>query len=434
MTFKTKLIIYIAENRFMFRILFLVITNLIGVACFAQNIKARADSLYQAKNFAAAAPVYLWVASLAEFKGTKAGSYYDAACCFALSNQPDSAFKYLNSAKELGWSNKTHLLKDTDLSPLHGTKQWEEFTNSMSEQKNWTDDPLKANLVTSDITNFWNAYDLVQKDTANRLEIYMQYYTDKGSPGLQDYFASKVGNMRSFVRGHDAKKKFYAAIRNNTLQVEKLKPQMITSFVKFKELYPQARFSNVTFVIGNWTSGGTASNNGMLIGTDQMSKTDDVPIDELNLWERNNFQPLENLPHIIAHELIHFNQDNLVQDTTLLSNALREGMADFFAELTSGRTSNERLHVWAKGKEKQVWDEFKKEMWLNRSGNWIANAKQETADRPADLGYWVGYMICKAYYQNATDKKQAAWDILNIKDYKAFYEKSKVEEMIVKIK
>ena len=400
----------------------------------AQNIKARADSLYQAKNFVAAAPVYLWAASLGEFKGMRASSYYDAACCFALSNQPDSAFKYLSKAKALGWSNKTHLLKDSDLSSLHGTQQWDEFTNSMTEQKSQTGDPLKANLVTSDITNFWYAYDLAQKDTANRLAIYRQYYIDKGSPGLQDYFAGKVGNMKSFMRGHDSKKRFYAAIRNNTLQVEQLKPQMIASFVKFKEIYPPARFSDVTFVIGNWTSGGTASNNGMLIGTDQLSKTDDVPVDELNLWEKNNFQPLQNLPHIIAHELIHFNQDGLGQDTTLLSAALKEGMADFFAELTSGKTSNQRLHVWVKGKEKQVWDDFKKEMWLNRSKNWIANAMQETADHPADLGYWVGYMICKAYYENAADKKQAAWDILNIQDYKAFYEKSKVDEMINKMK
>jgi hypothetical protein len=108
-------------------------------------------------------------------------------------------------------------------------------------------------------------------------------------------------------------------------------------------------------------------------------------------------------------------------------------MADFFGELISGKTSNERLHVWAKGKEMQVWEDFKKEMWLSRSRNWIANSNQETAGHPADLGYWIGYMICKAYYEKATDKKQAAWDILNIKDYKAFYEKSGVEEYLGKL-
>jgi len=108
--------------------------------------------------------------------------------------------------------------------------------------------------------------------------------------------------------------------------------------------------------------------------------------------------------------------------------SLREGMADFFAELISGKTANERLQIFAKGKEKQIWDDFKKEIWLNRAKNWIANSTQETADHPADLGYWVGYTICKSYYDNATDKKQAAFDILNIKDYKTFYQKSKADE------
>jgi uncharacterized protein YjaZ len=183
-------------------------------------------------------------------------------------------------------------------------------------------------------------------------------------------------------------------------------------------------------LIGNYTSAGTVSSRGLLIGVDQYSKTDDVPVNELNLWEKNNFQRIENLPHLIAHELIHFNQAGLASDTTTLAAALREGMADFFGELISGKTSNERLHVWVKGKEKQVWEDFKKEMWLNRSRNWIANSSQETPDHPADLGYWVGYMICKAYYNKAADKRQAVWDILNIKDYKAFYEKSGVEEYI----
>jgi hypothetical protein len=410
----------------------LSIVVLLGFTLSAQNIKAKADSLYQARNFSSAAPLYLQVASLTEFKTSMASNYYDAACCFALSNNSDSAFFYLKKAKELGWNNKTHLLKDEDLTTLHGTKQWKKFVKSMKEQKNWTDDPLKANLVTTDITNFWQAYDLAQKDTANRLAIYKQYYIDKGTPGLQDYFPGKVGNMKSFVTGHDRRAKFYAGIRANTLLVEKQKQQMIESFVTFKELYPAARFSNVYFVIGNFTSGGTASSNGLLIGTDQLSKTDDVPTAELNLWEKNNFQPLANLPHIIAHELIHFNQDNVAKDTTLLSAALREGMADFFAEMISGKTSNERLHVWAKGREKQIWEDFKKEMWLNRGRNWIGNSSQETADHPADLGYWIGYMICKSYYDNAADKKQAVYDILNIKNYKAFYEKSGVKDLFAK--
>ena len=69
-------------------------------------------------------------------------------------------------------------------------------------------------------------------------------------------------------------------------------------------------------------------------------------------------------------------------------------------------------------------------MFLNKASNWIANSAQETADKPADLGYWVGYMICKAYYEEMADKKQAVYDILHITDYRQFLEKSRLDEKI----
>jgi hypothetical protein len=416
-----------------YRICFFLLFTFLTVLASAQNFKARADSLYGAKNYAIAAPTYLKAAFYSDFRKLKAGNYYDAACCFALAGIPDSAFTYLQKAIELGWNNKEHLLKDGDLISLHDDRQWKKLVHNVHEPKTWTDDPQKTKLVTTDITNFWNAYDLAQKDTVNRLKIYREYYIDKGTAGLQDYFATKVWNMRSFVNGHDRRSRFYAAIRPNTLQVEALKPQIVASFVKFKEVYPKARFCDIYFVIGNYTSGGTVSPTGLLIGIDQMSRTDNIPMDELTLWEKNNYQPLQKLPHIIAHELIHFNQGSLSHDTTLLSAALVEGMCDFFAELISGETNIERQIVFAKGKEKQIWEDFKKEIWLNRGSNWIGNATQERPDHPADLGYWVGYIICKAYYEQAEDKKQAVWDILHISDYKSFLEKSHVEEYFSKI-
>lgn len=41
-------------------------------------------------------------------------------------------------------------------------------------------------------------------------------------------------------------------------------------------------------------------------------------------------------------------------------------------------------------------------------------------------GYYVGYLITRAYYRNAKDKRQAVHDILNIKDTRAFYAASGV--------
>jgi uncharacterized protein YjaZ len=47
-----------------------------------------------------------------------------------------------------------------------------------------------------------------------------------------------------------------------------------------------------------------------------------------------------------------------------------------------------------------------------------------SGEKPADLGYYVGYKICEAYYNQAKDKKQAVKDILTIQDYKQFLAKS----------
>lgn len=388
------------------------------------ELSKKADSLYKAKEFTMAATLYLHAAEQDEFKTFRRDEYYNAACCYALTGRTDSALSCLKLSFNYGNKDVAHLKEDADLVSLHPLPQWSEFVNSLGNLSASTSDPQKARLITTDIRNFWNAYDLAQKDTAHRSEIYKKYYLDMGTDGLQDYFAYKIKSMKNFVAAHDKKANFYAAIRKNTLTVEDQKLKMIGSFEKFKLLYPETRFPDIYFVIGAFTSGGTSTGNGLLIGLDQTSRSPDIPLDELNLWERNNFNDIDRLPSLIAHELIHFNQGGIADDTTLLHAVLIEGMADFIGELISGATANQRLHTWAKGKEERIWKSFEKEMYLNRSYNWIANSKQETADKPADLGYWVGYQICKAYYDKSADKKQAIYDMLNIKDFKGFYEKS----------
>ncbi|MGY0037835.1 gliding motility protein GldB-related protein [Pedobacter sp. NJ-S-72] len=49
-------------------------------------------------------------------------------------------------------------------------------------------------------------------------------------------------------------------------------------------------------------------------------------------------------------------------------------------------------------------------------------------ERPADLGYYIGFKITQSYYQNSKYKKEAINEILNVKDFKSFLEKSKYEE------
>lgn len=390
-----------------------------------------ADSLYKAKQYPGAAKYYLLTADNENLRALKKSHYYNAACCFALDGDKEKALTYLKlSVFQLGYKNLDHLQNDSDLNSLHEEKEWREIIQNLQGQKELMKDPLRAKLVTSDIYNFWNAWDAAQRDSSNNATIFRQLYFDKGSIGLEDYYALKIGSLESFVRNQNRKPKFYKAIRENTFKIDGMKEQMTTSFKKLKTLYPESSFPDIYFLIGRWNSAGTVSDNGLLLGVDQIVRTPDIPQEELILWEKNNFQELSRIPVIVAHELIHFQQNAMGDDTTLLCYAIREGMADFIGELISGENASKRQQEFAKGKRKKIWEDFKKEMYLDRAYNWIANGDQESADKPADLGYYMGYEICKSYYEQSPDKNQAIYDMLHINDYKAFLEKSKYEAKV----
>lgn len=415
----------------------IIIIALFSFAASAQNASAwsdKGDSAYLAKNYPLAIRYYQQYMSASKNGFNNAAAYYNIACCHALNNDSTNAWNNLDSALASGYKGYGHILVDTDLQLLHSNKaRWSNFFTLHEAANQKLKDPSKAALVTSDIHHFWEAYDVVQKDTAKAAAVFDELYFKKASAGLQDYYSLRIFSTEAFVANQKKKRNFYKAIRNNTLRVDEFKPQIKQSFVKLKDIYPQALFPDVYFLMGRWNSAGTVSANGLLIGTDMLSKTEDVPLEELNMWEINNYKSIDNLPYIVAHELIHYEQDHMAKDTTTLSASIREGMADFIGELISGKSSNPRLLAFAIGKEKKIWADFEKDMLLNRSQNWIANSGQERPDHPADLGYWIGYQICKSYYEEMPDKRKAVYDMLHIKNYKDFFIKSKYAERVTQL-
>ena len=45
-------------------------------------------------------------------------------------------------------------------------------------------------------------------------------------------------------------------------------------------------------------------------------------------------------------------------------------------------------------------------------------------DRPSNLGYTMGFLICKSYYENSTDKGEAIYELLNTDNFKKIIEGS----------
>lgn len=310
-------------------------------------------------------------------------------------------------------------------------------------------DPDRVKFVTSDIENFWRAFDLAlaEPNRDKRIAIFQSEYLDKGSAGLQDFVRLRIKSAKSLVETIEKLPKFYASVRPSTLRVARMERRMRRSFRKFKGLYPEAAFPHVYFVIGVANTGGTAAGSGLLIGAELYGLTPETPRAEFPAWFKTFFpdagderelqrlvdkaletalKPVERLPYIVAHESCHFNQ-NYPKQTTVLEKSIQEGSCDLVAELAAGAVINPSLKSYGDRHEADLWRDFRAEMGGKDLSKWMYNGFR-IKDRPGDLGYYMGYKISREYYRNAKDKRQAMADILNIKDFTDFLGKSRYGE------
>lgn len=279
-------------------------------------------------------------------------------------------------------------------------------------------DPDAARFVTSDIQLFWKAYDKATPE--NDLIVYRDEYLRKGSVGLKEFTRLRIGSSCSLVDTIGYAPKYYESLRGPSLKVASFEPQTRAAFRKLKEIYPAAVFPDVYFVIGRMSSAGTLSEKGLLIGVDMYGANSPGITDGLSSWHRAVLSSVDRLPYIVAHESIHYQQKYPVDaEPTLLSRSIREGAADFIAQLIAGDHINPHLHKYGDPIEKELWLEFEKEMHRTEVSNWLYQG-DKAKERPADLGYYIGYKIVESYYNNAADKRRAVQDVLEIKDFNAF--------------
>jgi len=389
----------------------------------SNSLLLRADSLYSSKSYPEAGRLYVQVANQGWLNNQRNTSFYNAACCYSRIGDKDAAFRNLRLAIKTGYRNKTHILVDSDLENLHQDSRWAPLINSVVPIQP-SGNPRSSKLITSDIGLFYKAFRLAIKDTANAAHIFKEKYFLKGSIGLQDFFRSKIRDTEIFAKFVLKNKDFYQSIESRLIKSDQLKEDIYSNFEKFKKLYPDAVFPNVYFVIGRVTSNGTASENGLLIGAELLARTD-ANAKLLNKKFPGWLMDFNHIPITVMHEIVHFNQGGLANEKTLLRYAITEGSAEFIDELITGKTDGGYNDF--RRREKAIWLDFKKAMYSDTYDDWLMAQEPK---RPRNGMYWAGYLICKSYYNQADDKVKAVRDILNIQDYKTFYEKSKVDDYI----
>lgn len=415
----------------------ILLSGLLAQLAMAQTI-SRADSLLtqaqvasQAKDYPGAIAAYQRVLQEPNTPSRYRGSsLYNIACYYGLLHDTTQARRYLAQAIRAGYVKANHIALDTDLNLLHSDRQWPRLLARARRREARTiiRRPEQVKLVTTDIDHFWHTYTAVHRDTAQAQALFRQAYFTKGSAGLQDYYRLKIKQDATFTRAILRRPQYYQSIQYTTIAIAAEKPHIVTAFRRFQQLYPAVHFQHIYFVIGGWAAGGTVSEAGLLIGADQMANGPGVNTSELTLLQRNRCEAVTNIPAIMVHELVHSNQGP--QDGTLLSYAINEGMADFVAELVTGHNPNQRLQSYGNAHEQELWQAFKQEMFGRDSHNWLANGRQETPDKPCDLGYYVGYRIVQAYYNQQVDKQQALRHILTLHDPQAFLGESGYEAIL----
>ncbi|MEO7456767.1 MAG: DUF2268 domain-containing putative Zn-dependent protease [Gemmatimonadaceae bacterium] len=291
-------------------------------------------------------------------------------------------------------------------------------------------DPAAAQFVTSDLTNFWAAYDAGGR-TGNA-SAFQQLYLENASTGLNDFIARRTLTASSIATMVTAYPRYFAAIRTRNLQLAAnsvVIERAREGFRRIKALYPASVFPPVTLLIGRFSTGGTTSENGMLIGTEFYSAGSDTPLDELGVFQHDNVMAEDSLPIIIAHEHVHILQSRARGVfahgiKTLLDQALIEGSADFVGSLASGGNINARLWAYALPREGALWAEFSAQMHGTDVSRWLYNQLSTSTDRPGDLGYFIGYRIAESFYNRATDKTAALRDIIEMANSDEFLARS----------
>jgi hypothetical protein len=358
---------------------------------------------------------------------------YDTACSLALAGEKEKAFQFLNRAIEVGWRQTEHMKNDSDLSSLRDDPRWATAIAASDERQDRFikdhGDPKRTRFITEDIGRFWKAYDkAMSAPPEGRVAIFQREYIASGTVGLKDFGRSGRLEAKTLAKMVESHKSFYAAIRPLTVDIGRQRGEAIEAFRKLKELYPAAIFPDAYFIIGQMQSGGTASDNGLLMGAEMFARAAGVPTGELNDWQKNAIMEQREIPPLVAHESIHFQQKYPIQ-TGLLCQCLKEGGADFLGELVSGRliTRMRETHQWANARERELWDEFQKDMDGGATSRWLYGGSGKDG-RPVDLGYWIGYKISEAHYKNSEDKKRAVQEMLVMNDCKGFLKASRYAE------
>ncbi len=277
---------------------------------------------------------------------------------------------------------------------------------------------FKSQIVTTDLDNFWLAFDQISQstDSVERLKLINELYIDQGTEGLKGFMAVRRYTDKEFVNNIINYPQYWQSIRGNMALVAQAEAQIEQYLANLKAIYPDLKPANIYFSVGAFRSGGTYDGPKVLLGAEYLLAQPNSFLEELPAIIRNTI--LEYAPYDIAltaiHEYIHTQQTSW-EDKTIIHLCVAEGVAEFISTLLTEKPLSPPVK-FGKANPQRVMDRYMIEILRNDDiWNWLWS-ENENELKVKDLGYYIGYEICERYYLNATDKQQAIKDLIEL-DY-----------------
>lgn len=276
-------------------------------------------------------------------------------------------------------------------------------------------------VKTTDIAHFWEAYDQIAatNDSEQQKKALQTLFWDKASTGQEAMFAVRDYTLEDYLKVIKEYPKFWESIRKNTLDVELFAPRLQSGIDSLKKVYPNLRPATIYFTVGALRSNGTTRDSLVLIGSelalaDSKTNFEELGKDFSHLKAFFEGNPKDNLVFLNTHEYVHTQQHTTIGNS-LLAQTLIEGVAEFVAEKALGTSSPNPQLKFGEEHESEIKRAFSKEMTSPLVSNWFWN----TTDNQfgiRDLGYFVGYKICEAHYNQTSNKKLAIKEMIEL-DY-----------------
>jgi hypothetical protein len=285
---------------------------------------------------------------------------------------------------------------------------------------------LRVSYAYDDIARFNAVYpELAESEDAEKL--LQERYIDPGSAALGDYIARYQLKPLQWIKAIEKRPRYFGSFADLVDRLRAEEPQIDAAYDRLRTFYPTARPLRVNYVIGPMLAGGIQAASGVIVSAEIYGRRPDT--DSFEFSSRSRLYPTQKVAPIVIHEFAHSMQMDLQgrdayiaiygDRKSLLAIAIREGTADFIAALSTGETINPAAHAYGEPRQAQLWPLFQREMQGKETGDWMFYKPKAHSDWPRDLGYFMGYKIVEAYYNNADDKNQALSDILGVTDYAA---------------